>query len=120
MSLAVPESSDPFRPAGEEPPSLIPDHWIEDSTAKLESIAGMARHLTARPVLKVAAWLVYGLVLAFCVLSAVVLLLVALVRMLDAYAPGPLWAGYLVTGLVFIAGGLVCWRLRRSPATDVS
>ena len=120
MSFAVPESTDPFRPEGEETPSLIPDHWIDDSTAKLESLVGLARNLTARPVLKASAFLVYGLALAFCVFTALVLLLIAFGRAVDAYAPGPLWAGYFVTGLVFIFAGLILWRFRRSPATDIS
>jgi len=46
---------------------------------------------------------------------ALVVLVIALIRMLDVYLPGEVWSAYLLLGVVFSVLGLLVWRQRYAP-----
>ena len=50
---------------------------------------------------------------------ALVLLLIGLVRMADAYLPGEVWIPYLVVGGIFTLLGLFLWRKRSVKTVKV-
>jgi hypothetical protein len=90
------------------------------AAAASERIVDLVDKVRARTTLKVMVVLravVYGLVVSIAVITALVLAVLGLVRMWDAYLPlDPLgrrvWLGYVVVGgLVFLAGAaLLGWR----------
>ncbi len=90
------------------------------AAAASERIVDLVGKVRARTTLKVMVLLrvvVYGLVVSIAVITALVLAVLGLVRMWDAYVPlNPLgrrvWLGYVVVGgLLFLAGAaLLGWR----------
>jgi hypothetical protein len=80
----------------------------------IETVVGSVRDKTAVPLETIARGLVYGIVLGTMGVTALVLVTILLVRVLD-YAM-PIWAAYLLLGAIFTLGGMLLWRKRRPPA----
>jgi len=91
------------------------------AAAASERIVGLVGKVQARTTLKVVTLLrvvVYGLVVVVALVTALLLAVIGLVRIWDAYLPlSPLgrrvWLGYVVVGgLVFLAGAALLGRRR--------
>lgn len=93
----------------EEPTS---SDWAAETADRIEAAVDAVRRRTSVPLTKVARAIVYGLVAGVMAIVALVLLLIALVRALDVYLPGKVWAAHLVVGAVFTLVGLFLWGKR--------
>ncbi len=79
--------------------------WTVQAADTVERVVGAVRDKTALPLTTVARGLVFGLVVAVMGVSILALVAVGVVRALDAYLPGNVWAAHLVVGGIFCAGG---------------
>jgi hypothetical protein len=106
-----------------EPPPPARDLPAEAADA-IERIVGSVRDKTTGPALTVARGIVYGTFATLIVITCVVMLLVALLRLVDAYLPDAvvgedhMWATYLVVGTVFVIVGAVLWSKRHSRGEE--
>ena len=93
--------------------------WAAQTADTIERVVGSVRGKTSEPVERVARIVVYGLVAAVLGVTALILLVIGLVRMADAYLPGEVWIPYLVVGGIFTLVGLFLWRKRSVKTVKV-
>ena len=104
-----------------DPPSPRPERdWTTEAADRIESIVTTVRDKTTRPIQKLAAVLVYGLVAAVVGIAALILLIAGLLR-LHVYLPyhpegRRVWTAYMALGAIFCLGGAFSWRSRRAKA----
>lgn len=90
--------------------------WADQLSGRVIEGVGWLKARTTVPVVKVLRAIIYGLVVLVAAVTALVLALLGVVRMWDAYVPvHPLdrrvWLGYVVLGsLLFLAGGALLAR----------
>lgn len=91
--------------------------WTAQAADTIERVVGAVRDKTTVPLTTVARALVYGLLAAVVGTTALVLVVVALVRMLDVVLPRGVWLPDLILGTLFTLVGLVLWskRTRKEP-----
>ena len=106
----------PAKPAAAAagPPSAEEAHWADQVADLIVDAVDRVRDRTVTPAQSIAKYVVYGAVIAVLALPLLVLSIVALVRILDAFLPGGVWVPYLILGLAFVAGGVVLWSKRNS------
>jgi predicted metal-binding membrane protein len=93
------------------------DDWASETADRLDQLIATIRSQTTDRLVKIARIVVFGLLGAILAVAAVVLLLVALVRILDTIIPQEVWLAYLVLGAILIGAGLFAWSKRqRRPA----
>lgn len=109
--MATPATS---RPAA--PPATTSADWTVQVADTIESVVGSVRDKTAVPLETVARALVYGILIATMGATAVVLLTITGIRLLDYVLP--IWGAYAVLGGLFTLLGLFLWRKRRTRGTD--
>jgi hypothetical protein len=104
-----------------DPPSRRPERdWTTEAADRIESIVTTVRDKTTRPVQKIAAVVVYGLVAAVAGIVALILLIAGVLR-LHVYLPyhpegRRVWTAYVALGAIFCLGGAFAWRSRRVSA----
>ncbi len=106
----------PSRPT--DPPALtdITDgDWADQAADTVVRVVDQVREKTTGQVLTAARAIVYGIIGGFAAIVALVVLVIALVRMLDVYLPGEVWSAYLLLGVIFSVFGLLVWRRRYAP-----
>ena len=93
--------------------------WTTDAVDALEQAVGVVRQKTVEPAQRAARAIVYGLLVGFFALVALLLLAIALFRVL-VVVTGEVWLSYLILGGINVAAGAFCWslRLRRSKDTN--
>lgn len=92
--------------------------WTDEIAERIEATVGVVRDKTTVPVVKAARAVVFGLVAGVLGAGALVLMVVAVVRLLDVYLPyHPLarrvWTVDGGAGAIFLAAGALAWRWRR-------
>jgi drug/metabolite transporter (DMT)-like permease len=85
--------------------------WTTDLIDNLDSAIAIVRDKTVVPAQKATRAVVYGLLVAFFALSALLMLAIALFRVLVVLT-GEVWASYLILGGIFVIAGAFCWTLR--------
>jgi hypothetical protein len=93
--------------------------WAAQTADTIERVVGGVRGKTSEPIERIARLVVYGLVAAVLGVTALILLVVGLVRLADAYLPGEVWIPYLVVGGIFTLAGLLLWRKRHVKTVKV-
>lgn len=93
--------------------------WAAQTADTIERVVGSVRGKTSEPVERVARLVVYGLVAGILGVCALVLLLVGVIRLLDAYLPGEVWIPYVGLGGIFTIAGLFFWRKRSVKTVKV-
>jgi hypothetical protein len=93
--------------------------WADEVSDYVVEGVGWLKARTTVPVMTVLRVLVYGLVVAVALLVAIVLGVIGLVRIWDAYVPlSPegrrVWLGYVVLGGLLFAAGLLLLARRRT------
>ena len=68
-----------------------------------ESLSTTVRDRTVTPAQNVTRAIVFGLLTAFFVATALTIVSIGLFRLVDVYLPGGVWASYLVFGGIFVA-----------------
>ena len=84
--------------------------WPAQAAEQIESVVNSVRRKTTGPAIVASRALVYGLVTLVFVGVAGMMLLIAVLRGLDALMPT--WAVELLVGLVLCVAGLGCWTRR--------
>lgn len=108
----------PSASGGSTSSSLLGEDWPKQTADTIERVVGSIRSKTAEPVERIARVVIYGLLAAVLGVAALVLLLAAALRFVDAYLPGEVWSAYLLLGTIFTLAGLFLWSRRGSPTTD--
>ncbi len=92
----------------------MPDLTTEAVDA-IEKVVGAVRERTVVPANRATRWIVYGFLASFCVLAALVLLVLGTFRAANVYlAKDRIWAVWTVLGGIFVLAGSFLW-LKRSP-----
>jgi hypothetical protein len=92
--------------------------WTSDAVDTLENVVGMVRDKTVVPAQKATRAVVFGLLVAFFVLTAVLMLAIALFRVLVVLTN--VWAAYLILGGIFVVAGAFVWKMRSSRSEDAN
>jgi hypothetical protein len=113
-------------PVQQAPPrALAPsgaDEWPAEAADTIVRWVDAVRSKTTGPALTVARAVVYGLLAALLGSAALVVGVVLMVRVLDAYLPNDwvgeqhVWVVYLGLGLLFSVVGLFLWSRRNATA----
>ena len=88
------------------------DDWAAQAADTIETVVGTVRSKTTEPVERVGRIIVYGMVATMLGIATLVLLAVFLVRIVNVYLPGDVWAAHLTVGGIFTVAGLLFWRKR--------
>jgi hypothetical protein len=100
-------------------PSTPGGDWPADVAARIESVVGTVRDNTTVPAMTVARTVVYGVVLGVLGATAVLLMVISMVRLLNVYLPFDpysrrVWVVDLAASAIFLGTGAFAWR-RRAP-----
>ena len=93
--------------------------WTTDAVDALDQAVGLVRDKTVVPAQKASRAVVYGLLVAFFALVAVLMLAIALFRVLVILVDD-VWLAYLILGGIFVVAGVFCWALRAPRAKDAN
>ena len=99
------------------------EDWPAQVADTIVNVVGSVRDKTTGPALTIARGVVYGTFAAIVGCVALVLLVIASVRLIDSYLPDAVfgethtWAAHMIIGLVLTIAGLVLW-IRRHPRTE--
>ena len=85
------------------------------ATHKIVGVVDKLDRVSARPATLIARGLVFGLLGMALVVTALVLLTIGALRLLDVYLPEDVWAAHLTLGAIFTLVGLFVWS-KRKPA----
>ncbi|HXY93162.1 MAG TPA: phage holin family protein [Acidimicrobiia bacterium] len=91
--------------------------WTTDAVDALEQAVGLVRDKTVVPAQRASRAIVFGLLVGFFVMVAVLMLVIALFRVL-VVVTGEVWLSYLILGGIFVIAGAFCWGLRASTPKD--
>ena len=97
----------------------MPDQdWAADTADRIDHVAAVIRSKTSDRLVGVARLVVYGLLAAVMGTMALILLLIAAVRFLDAYIPRGVWIPYMALGAIFVVAGLFLWSKRTAKTVE--
>ena len=102
-------------PIGSPAPTPASDDWAGQAADTVINVVDAVREKTTGPILTVARAIVYGLIGLFAVIVALIVVTIALVRFVNVYLPGDVWAAHLLIGTIFTLAGLLVWRKRYPP-----
>ena len=88
------------------------DDWTTDAVDNIERVVATVRDRTVVPAQNVTRAIVFGLLTAFFVFTALMIVCIGLFRLVDVYVPSGVWATYLIFGGVFVVAGTFCWAQR--------
>ena len=95
------------------------DDWAVQTADTIERLVESVRSNTSDRLVSVARLVVFGLLAAILGTIALVLLAIFVVRILDNYLPGGVWAVYVLLGGLFTLAGLLLWQQAwKRPARD--
>ncbi|MHB1711671.1 MAG: hypothetical protein ACYCV7_09745 [Acidimicrobiales bacterium] len=100
----------PSLPATTTSPS---DDWPARAADLVETVVGLLRDKTIRPLTLAARAAVFGIIVLAAAAVTMVFISISLVRLLTVYAfDGRVWASDLLIGSVFVLVGLTMWTHR--------
>lgn len=88
--------------------------WTTQAADTIEKTITAVRDRTVKPANRAANAVVYGVLAACCLLTALLLVTVVLFRLLTFVMPT--WTAWMGVGGIFIAAGLLCWTRRTGGA----
>ena len=91
-------------------------HWTVQAADAIEKTVATVRDRTVAPAERAAKAVIFGVLAACCVITALLLLSIVGFRSLSLVIP--VWATWMVFGGIFMAGGLFCWS-RRTRSSHV-
>ena len=92
------------------------EDWAAQATDTVEQVVGLIRDRTVVPAKTASRAIVFGLLTAFFVATAVVLVVIAFFRGVFIIT-GRVWGAYYIVGGILILAGAFCWVMR-SPRSD--
>ena len=90
--------------------------WTTDAVDNIERVVTTVRDKTVTPAQNVTRAIVFGLLTAFFIATAVVLVVIAFFRGVFIIT-GRVWGAYFIVGGILILAGAFCWVMR-SPRGD--
>ena len=96
-------------------PAGDPD-WPAKAADQVVNLVDQIRDKTTGPAIRAARAMVFGMLVTILGLTALVLLVIGLVRFVDVYVPGGVWVAHLIVGLLFVLVGWFLWTKRQVPA----
>lgn len=110
----------PLNPSDPQPRALpgLSEDWPHRVADRIVGIVGRIRTATDRPSANLARRLVYGLIMIVLAALMLVLGVIGLVRLIDSYLPGQVWATYVLLGGFFCGIGLLLWAKRPRRAAS--
>lgn len=91
--------------------------WHERAAEFLESSVGLVRTKTVVPLTKIGQILIFAMILTVAGAALLALLIIALLRLTQAYLPLPharaVWVSYVGIGAIFVLAGAFFMRKRR-------
>lgn len=89
--------------------------WTTETADTIERVVTTVRDRAVLPVQSAARAVVYGLLAAFFVMTALLLLAIMVFRLLSIALP--VWAAWLIVGGISVVAGAFCWsRKSARPA----
>jgi uncharacterized protein YacL len=101
---------------------LTDPNWAASAADTVERVVATVRTQATDKIVLAARGLVFGLVIAFGGVAALVLLLIVVTRGLQALLalgldhPTTVWLSYLIVGGILCLGGAFCMAKRHAPA----
>jgi len=92
--------------------------WTTDAVDTLDQVVGTVRDKAVVPAQRASRTVVYGLLVAFFVKIALIMLGIALFRVLVVLV-SDVWLAYLILGGIFVIAGGFVWTLRFSRPKDL-
>ena len=86
--------------------------WAAEVADRIDEVVAKVRANTSDRLVGVARMVVYGLLAAVMGITAVILLVIFAIRLLDVIIPGEVWIPYAILGAIFLAAGLLLWSKR--------
>jgi drug/metabolite transporter (DMT)-like permease len=90
--------------------------WTTNAVDSLEHVVNTVRDKTVVPAENATKVVVVGLLVAFFVVTALLMMAIAVFRVLVVIT-GEVWAAYLILGGIFVVAGAFVWTLR-SPRNE--
>ena len=110
----------PSSPSASSRVEAVPEEdWPAQVAGSIEQVVQTVRDRTTGPALTIARAIVFGVFAAVVITAALVLLVIAGVRLLDSYLPSAVfgdehtWAAHMIMGLLFCVAAVVFWVKRR-------
>lgn len=105
---------------------LTDPNWAPQLADLVEKYVGMVRTTATTRVVKVVRGIVFGTVIGVAAVSAVVLGVILVTKLLQRIVniggwidtDSSVWVSYLLSAALFAVIGIVCMRLRRTPELD--
>ena len=94
------------------------EDWASQATDTVEQVVVLIRDRTVVPAKTASRAIVFGLLTAFFVAVALVLVVIAFFRGVFIIT-GRVWGAYFIVGGILILAGAFCWVMR-SPRNDES
>ncbi|MCH2636304.1 MAG: hypothetical protein MKZ67_10275 [Acidimicrobiales bacterium] len=88
------------------------DGLASQATSVVVNLVTSVRGKTTGPLLFVARLVVYSIAILIAAAAAVVLFVIAAVKIVNQLLPGDVWAAYLLLGAVFALVGTFFWSKR--------
>lgn len=107
-------------PDGHIPIPILEGDWPAQAATGIEQLVTTVRDRTTVPALTAARAVVYALVGGPLLIAAFVTLTIGLIRLVNNYLPGDVWAAYLLVGGLFVVIGLILWTQRGSASLPSS
>ena len=92
--------------------------WPAQLSDRIESVVGSVRDKTTVPAMTAARAVVYGVLAAVLGITLLILLVIGVIRLADAYVPvhpigRRVWIVDAVVAAIFLGTGTFAWRRRR-------
>jgi len=94
----------------------VREDWAAQATDTVEQVVELIRDRTVVPAKSASRAIVFGLLTAFFISTAVVLVVIAFFRGVFIIT-GRVWGAYFIVGGILILAGAFCWVMR-SPRGD--
>ena len=92
--------------------------WTTEAVDTIEKVVGAVRERTVIPAHRLTKTFVFGFLAMFCVLPALVFLVLGGFRAADVYvAKGRVWAVWSALGGIFVLAGAFFWA-KRTPRSN--
>ena len=88
------------------------DGLASQATSVVVNLVKSVRGKTTGPLLFVARLIVYSIAILIAAAAAVILFVIAAVKIVNQLLPGDVWAAYLLLGAVFALVGTFFWAKR--------
>ncbi len=85
-------------------------HWTVQAADAIEKTVATVRDRTVEPAQRAAKAIVFGVLAACCIVTALLLLAIVAFRLISLAVP--VWATWMILGGILIGGGVFCWSRR--------